>query len=393
MSRMIAPEISVRVSDTDDDLSVLPGSSITLDEAWSPYVQGTLVLADLPSTLLSSSSSTEYRVRLKTRVGDVLQHGSDLSEMFAGGTAAAVSAAWQGLDGADISGLPGRNWNSDSLLNPTGIDLYLYGEQAQQNEDGTWTVQVESVEARLFEQIITADLTLTSGTVSGLVSQIASTAIGESVPTPAVYKEGAVPPGLDSSAPENPVVPYLAGDRPWETLDGILKWSNLRMLPGAIVDADWTAGGEVSISDDLNLISGTLAEDRSQWARRILVLFDRSRTLAGRPAYIYDGLAPDEFGTPATEKTLPVQLEIGSPFPAGTTLAPDFVRPIRRRAVSRSRRLELQAVADYRATPRRPLDIHLDFETDYTARVQSVTFNLDDATMSLSCMDVTELIL
>jgi len=393
VTRMIASDISVRLVDGEDDLKVLPGSSLTLDEAWSPYIQGSIVLADLPSTLLSSSSNTEFRVRLKTRVGDVLQHASDLSAMFAGGTAADVSAAWQGLTGADISATPGRNWNADALLDPTGIDLHLYGESARQNDDGTWTVTVESVEARLFEQIMTADVTLTAGTVSDLVAQIGYTAIGEWVPIPDVYKEGAVPAGLDSAAPEALVVPYLAGDKPWEALDGILKWSNLRMMPGAIVDADWTASGEITLRDDLNIISGQLSEDRSQWARRILVLFDRTRTLAGRPAYIYDGLAPGEVGTPATEKTLPVQLDIGSPFPAGTTIAPDFVRPIRMRAVARSRSLQIEAVADYRATPRRPLDIHLDFETDYTARVQSVTFNLDDATMTLSCMDVTELIL
>lgn len=150
---MIVDQHEVRATTFNGaELTVLEGSTITADRAWTPHVQGSLRVAP-PDAVVTPGM--RVIIELTQRFGD-LSVTRDLSALYGGGTSATLTAAFGGDLTSDITALIiAGSWNTPPRAG-TGrrFDLMITTIAKTRND---WTLTLASCEA-LYIDALNPDL-------------------------------------------------------------------------------------------------------------------------------------------------------------------------------------------------------------------------------------------
>jgi hypothetical protein len=144
------PEARVYTS-TGDRLTVLDGSTITADRAWTPHIQGRIEIAP-PSVAMGPGK--RVIVELTQRFGDI-SISRDLTTLF-GDETGTLTEDFNGILPADMPALiAAGSWN-DPPRAGTGRRLELMVTKVRERRD-SWTLDVASAEA-LYLDALNPDL-------------------------------------------------------------------------------------------------------------------------------------------------------------------------------------------------------------------------------------------
>jgi len=313
-------------------LSVISGS-MTLDETWTPYIQAELTIVE-PADVSIVDPRNEARVVLTwtaTPLGSVVPAQSMTADL-------GVRRRRINDDGEIVMSLA-----SDEAL---AQDYALGSAQ----ELGTFPTAYEFVDAFL-----------------GLIG-------------------AEVAPGYDNVLLDEPFQFMKAGDILWSTLNPVVQQTGLRLycdearlwrLKLAPENNNEilfnTIGSDVTISQE-----DDISREDDLWGDSVVVLY-RWTDLSGTSYSNFDS-ATDSF--PPT-KTLVVEHATAYPGPGAA-------RQLLNRAQGRGQNLRATVVSDYSVRPGHQFATVDQHGTIYTGHVRSVSWNLDDDTMTIQPRDLVE---
>lgn len=373
-------------------LDILDGW-ITVDDRWSPYVQGELTIAtpSFPEDV-DPRNYPRVDVVMTQRFGPEMQHTSDLTDLWGGQVTSDITAAWGGLLTSDILALFDRSWNPD--FHPaTAVELRgLWVRSRNQLPDGQTRIGLASTEA------ILQDLKFMNGEVyqaSTLRALIREVALFDTSAFDIVVADGLddtpVQLGAFPALPDEAwsittygqsyldlFTPLLQqGDlRLWCDLDGTLRiTSNQAPLSSPGTDVEIVTSAE-------NVID----RDRDDWADAVVIEYDPNPNNSG---YQYH----DRYAPPGYSKVFYLKVNAITPF---TPFTPDpepdkypaelaYDRLIRRGHV-----MDVQLINDYSIRPRTPATLDIDPYPLLTGTVEAITWNLGTAIAALTTRELEE---
>lgn len=418
-------DIDAQIVQTGTALDV-KSASIRMEETWSPFVQGTLVVAAPDrATLASLDPRQGVRVRVTgtVRYGDskpvsalsaqwaglkvsdlttayqgktvvdvsrplftpwnVIRRGrpaSDLSRRFAGKKVSAVTAAYRGKTAAAITADYSGTWNLFGLLtNRTrSFDLMLRARVVDYVA-GTVELTLASDEAILQDVALIAAMSWTPATTSvralvaivlgycGLAALVAGTADGTVDEGAQEWKPGVKAWDYVSSAVQ------AAGLRLW--CDERRQW---HLDPGTVNNAAPTL--TLAVAQNLVAASDTISLDEDGWADAVVVTYTWTDAAGVQQVRVDVATAP---GVLVPRKVIAVErTDVVWP---GTGAAASILG----RAQGRGRQPAVRAVTDLAANPGNPVLVATPDGAIQTGYASSVEFAWPDAEMNVGTRDMT----
>lgn len=386
-------------------------ASITMDETWSPYVQGSLTTVldmDLLDALdprtgarLKVFATQEYGVSDKLSaltaahtgftmahvttawtsktIGELSawyfapfnQEGSNkldtLSSIFSGGTIAGMTTAWAGLLFSAISEKYYRSY-PDGINNNhrRGFDLTVRSRELNLNE-GTMTFQLASDEALLqdYALVQTINYSPASLDLRTIVKEVLAN-IGD-----------ALVDGTDTATVSSTAAIWTPGQTAWDYLQPLLKNVGLRLYCDE--QRMWHLISDTSILDGLvELFSvGTIKTTSEVIDRNAGEWFD---AVVIKYTYVNDlGATVTAYDTAAVENYQKVKLiEYQSAYPG-----PGAAQRILDRATARGRQQDVTAVSNYAVTPTTACTIYITGYPTLNNYIQAVTWNFPSDEMTI----------
>jgi hypothetical protein len=328
-----------------DTVIPVKDASITIDEGWSPYVQGRFT-APLQASLLASldprnKARVKFYVNQKYGLSEKL---SVLSATFGGGTIATVTAAWTGDTLADISAayftpynVSGVNYNYRR-----GFDLTLRSRtiNIRANE---MSFEVSSDEALLQDYALVSELpyTPTFFNVRSIVQYV-------------LLQIGAVlQPGIIDGTVEPDAAIWEPGQTAWDYVTPLLSATGLRLYNDEkrrwyLIDDTYTVPGTVELeaTGTITEATDTISRDDNEWYDAVVITYTFVNDL-GETIKAYDTASVEGYS-----KVL--HLEYESAFPGAGA-----AQRILDRAITRGRVNGVEAVSDYRVTPAQAYTLEL----------------------------------
>lgn len=370
-------------------LSVQPTGYLTLDDSWAPYVQGRLtVTTPTDPTILDPRDLPEITVTLRQRFGDGLQFTSDLTDLFAGGTTAAITTAWAGLLTSALTNLIGE-WNG-SRIAATSLVATLYITEATHRSDGTTDLTVAGGEHR--PQQLRSALRLAPSVPLSAPAEWAVTTIRDLFP---YMSPGTLAPGdVDAIVPPASMAalfgapPAVPSQDQWAPLQAFATLNDLRLWchPDGIfrLTPRWEAvPGTVNLDNPISA-SEKISRLDDTWADGVIAAYLPDPDYPDRGRYISS--------SGAATKVAYVELDIITPYD-GVTDVPNVANTIRDRMDSRGRTLEVTHVARFNTAPNMAITIDqpaLGWLPASTGVVDAVTFDLDTKRMRVTIRELQE---
>lgn len=389
--------------------------SVRVDETWSPYCQATVVVA---TNAMPYSPDPRFPLflglRLQQDFGDLIYNyeitadfGGDVSAITAayGGDVSDITRAYSqpwnifetGLPistvtaayGGDVSALTAANlmevWRMSDFLHSAGtfnpapstiFDGYLMLRSVVKDYlTGETTLELSSHEAMLIDSIGY----MTSPTNYSSLRDIINYVLMDSIGPFAQLQPGAA----DKLYSPAYGFEWLPEQTAWDILDALVKQAGLVFYCDE--KGDWyleTAGGTsgtLYLKDDDNITTLSSRIDRNA-----ANFFDLARIeyryQDGTPS-IYDAYGASGFDISKDRYFLLQDI----PYP-GSGAALSLVQ----RAVTRGEIFEVEAVSNYNARPRQEMTIDVTDEPTKTAVIQSITWSLPSARMSIDIRDLQE---
>lgn len=378
--------------------------TITLDEAWTPYVQ-----ADITVALPASLSPFDPRVTPVPRVVvTAVQEFTDsdavsvFTAQFGGGTVAALTAAYGAGTIAAITAARNRPWKSgQSRRGPVRVfDLGIRSRTI--TPDNTLTISLASDEAILQDIAPVAgppvndEGPIGSGRIEGGSLGFVVTTILESIFTSpnialitadanlTAFVDGPYSPGFPTSG-----IAWPAGVTAWDFLDtfvqiaGARLWCDESRVWHVTVAPDNTSDSiAIAASDNLTDFADEVSRD-GEWFDAVVIRYKWTKT-NGAPGIGYDNaiLTPGDWS-----KTYVVDRDLG-------TQSNSFYPPAGAAALLLSqvgalgRRIDLTAVNDFAASPGAALTATLPGGT-LTGRLASVAWSLETREMRVTTRNMS----
>jgi hypothetical protein len=401
--------------DTVSPISV----NVTVDEAWSPYVQATAVIRneDLPSWA-DPREGIFVGLRLQQDFGDLL-YVRDLTEAF-GGSVAAITAAYTPVRLRDITRDFTQPWNVFEPGLPLSTITAAYGGDISQwtsagfgdiwvmsdflHEEGSFnpapstvfeanlmlrtvekdyvsgqtTLRLESHEsflqdARRFKFLPAFGTSFTS--LRDLINYTLSGVVGAELTLEPGLADYTFSPALDYN--------WKPEVTAWDYIDSVVKQANLVFYcdeagkfrleePEAVL-------GELTLTDDSNItaLKTVIDRDNPRFFQYAFIEYRNENVITGGDA---DGSASTYskhayFVKDSTETPL---------FGAAFALVS--------RGSTRGEIFDVEAISDYNARPRQTLTIDVEGEPLRTAIIQSINWALPADRMTLEIRDIEEVI-
>jgi hypothetical protein len=269
---MIVAQHEVRATtSTGLELTVLDGSTITADRAWTPHVQGRLEIAPPASYV---GPGRRLTVELTQRFGS-LAITRDLSDLYGGLTTAALTTQFGGDTTADITALiTASAWNDTSRA-ATGRQFELMVTKSTKRLN-SWSLEVASCEA-LFIDALNPDL---SGSNEAIARQLegpdtpsmvrsaffSSNTCGHHIAGgyPTLTAPVSLVEGRTAGLSTPLVIEPLANI--WATVMGVLVSVGQRLYSRGdwaliLTEQNPETAGEITVEPGVNLIDWELAEE------------------------------------------------------------------------------------------------------------------------------------
>ena len=352
-------------------------ASITLDNSWSPYIQGTITIPIPDSTTLDAldpRNQPRVQLFLTQDFGDSLEV-SYFTGLFSGLTVAAMTAAYTGLFLSAMTARFFLPWNGALVIPSTRRDLNLSVRgRSIDHRDGEVTLTLSSDEGFL------QDYALVSETIYRPEFTQVKTAV-----TYALSKIGAQLQTTTLDGSINPdAAAWLPGHSAWDYLVPLLTATELRLYCDEnrfwyLVPDNATVEGTLVLSDQSTIILGTDDITRDgDWFDAVVVQYNYLDTVTGLTSIVYD--AADN-GNPTKVNTIVYETFYPGPGAAARILA---------RATGRGRQQSVTAVNDYTVTPGQEARIKLPGTLETVGSVRSVVWTLPGDTMSIEASGLIE---
>lgn len=352
-------------------------ATVGLDEAWSPFVQGSLTIG-VPSAELLATLDPRDKVRMRLFLEQSFgesQTVAHLTDLFGGGTIASMTTAWTGEFLFSLSALWFTPWNSFGVRSTTRRDFYVgVRSRVIDHVAGTVTLDVSSDEAYLQDYALTSTLTYAPGT--GTVRAAAADALA---------RIGAhLQAGTADGAIEVASSKWLPGQTAWDYLSPLVQKAGLRLYcdeKGAfwLVDSDYTEPGQTTLTytGTLKTAEDTVDRNANNWFDAVVIRYKWTDAL-GASQTAYDIAAEPDFSKVNT-------LEYDTEYPgAGAAQA------VLNRALAKGREQSVTAVSDYSVSPSQAVSIALPDTLTQTGYVASVSWQFPGDEMNISTRGLIE---
>lgn len=392
-------------------------AQVTVDETWSPYVRATVVV---PTNLMPYSPDPRYAVfmglRLQQDFGDLV-YNYELTADF-GGDVSNITAAFTPVSIASITRRYARPWNifeqalplstvttayapvtplkltnakltsvwkmsdflhSEGTFNPapsTIFDGYLMLRSVVKDYlAGTTTLELTSHEAILQDSIgYPSDLIFTFTSLRDIINYLLSQTIGALTQLQ--------PGAADYTYSPAYGVNWRPEQTAWDYLNALVTAANLVLYCDE--HGDWyleyagATAGDLYLKDDDNIttLSSRIDRNSSQFFDYAIVEYRNSGSL---PVYY-------SFGTSGFDISKDAYFLIENQTAPGGNPAQAMVW----RAATRGEIYEVEAISNYDARPRQNMTIDVTGEPVKTAIIQSISWSLPSARMSVDIRDLTE---
>lgn len=389
--------------------------TVTIDETHAPYVAATVVV---PTNKLPYSpdprNATFLGLRLQQDFGDLIynyeitaDHGGNVSNITAafGGDISDITRAYSrpwnifetGLPistvtaayGGDVSNLTAADlmevWRMSDFLHSSGtfnpapstvFDGYLMLRTVEKNYiNGETTLELTSHEAILLDSIgYPTDLFFSFTSLRDIINYVLQNTIG-------VFTQ--LQPGTaDYTYSPAYVFAWLPNQTAWDVLDVLVKAANLVLYCDEA--GNWylneagSTSGDLYLKDDDNITTLTSRIDRNSSN-----FFDYAVVEYVQPN---DVVSYDTFGTSGFDISKDAYFKIEGINDPGGNAAQALVW----RAETRGEIYEIEAISNYDTRPRQTMTIDVAGEPIKTAVIQSLTFSLPSARMSVDIRDLQE---
>ncbi|MFD6091321.1 hypothetical protein ACFWGN_04275 [Oerskovia sp. NPDC060338] len=351
------------------------GGEVTLDESWSPYVQGTVQIP-LPAQEVLDAIDPRVDARVRLTLRCVFGEPWPVSALTAdvGGSVAASTAAGAGSVAA-VTARYARPYNLAGMRPSTRRRLNL-GVRSRPVDRlaGTVVLTLASDEALMQDY--------------GLVSTVAiapdAPTVREAVLLVLSRVGGVLAPGAQDAAIEADAAAWTPGTSGWDYLTPLVQAAGLRLWcdeGGAwqLTQPLAPAPGALAFSTSTNLtrLEDTIDRDAGLWYDAVVVIY-RWRDGAGTEQTRYDVA-----GLPRPRRTYTVTFE--RPFPG-----PGAAAALLARARGRGRVYAPSAVSDYSATPGQVATITAPGAPIQTGMASRVSWSLDEDTMQVRTRDLID---
>lgn len=390
---------------------------VKVDETWSPYCQATVVIPTTAApSWLDPRNATFLGLRLQQDFGDLI-HNYEITADF-GGDVSSITAAYAG-DVSDITRAYSKPWNifetslpistvtaayggdvsnltaadlmevwrmsdflhSDGTFNPapsTIFDGYLMLRSVVKNYvTGETTLELTSHEAILQDSIgYPSDLIFTYTSLRDIINYVLATSIG-------VFTQ--LEPGT-ADATYSPA--YGFNWRPeqtgWDILNTLVTAANLVLYCDEagkwyLQESGATTGALVlSDTDNITTLSSRIDRNSEAFFDYAIVEYRNEGSLP-----VYKSFGTSGFDISKDRYFLVENVE-APPAPDNAAQAMVW------RAVTRGEIFEVEAISNYDARPRQNMTIDVTDEPTKTAIIQSISWALPSARMSIDIRDLTE---
>lgn len=391
---------------------------VTADETHAPYILATVVV---PTSSLPFSPDPRYAqfygLRLQQDFGDLIynyeltaDYTGDVSNITAafGGDVSDITRAYSkpwnvfeaGLPistvtasyGGDVSNLTAADlmevWRMSDFLHSPGtfnpapstiFDGYLMLRSVRKNYlSGETTLELTSHEAILLDSIgYPSDLAFAFTSLRDIINFVLADTIGALTQLQPGASDWTYSPAYEFL--------WLPNQTAWDILDVLVKAANLVLYCDE--KGDWylepayATSGDLYLKDDDNIttLSSTIDRNSGNFFDYAVVEY---RNEGSVPVYKNFGVS----GFPISKDAYFLIENIAAP--ASGNAAQSMVW----RAVTRGELYEVEAISNYDARPRQNMTIDVTGEPVKTAIIQSVSWSLPSARMSLDIRDLQEVI-
>jgi hypothetical protein len=362
-------------------------ATVTLDEGWSPYVQGDLlcVIPD-PDTLALLDPRTDPPPRLWLDLVTAYVIAARVAQItldYYGRTLAALSTKYTGRKLSAISADYGTAYNTGVVLPPVTrrFDVHVRSRTTDL-VTGELRLTVASDEQLMqdYAQLFATPSTPATNTVRDAVALV----LAYTVP-------GAVLPAGPDAPIDPAAAPWGPGVYGWDYLSPLVTAAELRLWCDESrvwhLDVPFTGtGGTLALAAATNLVRAT--EDMSRdgdWYAAVYVSW-QTTTEAGTGKPLTPGAAAGRL----RGRTLAVRYP-DTPYPAGLTPSPmDTARALLTRAQTRGRVLTLDALSDYTATPGQAVTVTVPGRVVVAGMVSAVSWGFPDDEMTVRTRDLVD---
>lgn len=298
-----------------------------------------------------------------------------------------VTAAY----GGDVSNLTAADlmevWRMSDFLHSSGtfnpapstiFDGYLMLRSVEKNYlNGETTLELTSHEAILLDSIGSpTDLFFSFTSLRDIINYVLSTSIGALTQLQPGTADYTYSPAYTFA--------WLPNQTAWDILDALVKAANLVLFCDE--KGDWylqeayATSGDLYLKDDDNITTLSSRIDRNSSS-----FFDYAVVEYVQPN---DVVSYDTFGTSGFDISKDAYFKVEGVNDPGGNAAQALVW----RAVTRGEIYSVEAISNYDARPRQEMTIDVTGEAVKTATVQSITWSLPSARMSLDIRDLQEVI-
>lgn len=352
-------------------------ATVGLDEAWSPYVQGSVTIG-MPDAELMAIIDPRNKVRmrlfLEQSFGESLPL-SYLTSLYGGGTLADMTAAYGGKFLFELSALWFTPWNSFGVRATTRRDFYVgIRSRVIDHLGGTVTIEVTSDEGYLQDYALTSALTYAPGTAT------VRAAVTDALARIGAYLQAGTADGdIEANASK-----WLPGDSAWDYLSPLVQKAGLRLYcdeKGAfwLVDSDYAEPGQTQLTytGTVKAADDTVDRSANNWFDAVVIRYKWTDDL-GAQQTAYDIAAEPDF---SKVNTLDYETEYPGPGAAQAVL---------NRALAKGREQSVTAVSDYSVTPTQTVSVVLPDTQTQTGYVSSVSWQFPGDEMSVSTRGLIE---
>lgn len=352
-----------------EDWSATPISvELTLDEAWTPYVQATVVIPSNQEPDWLNPEITQYMgLRLQQDFGDIL-YVHEVTADF-GGSCSAITAGITPMKPATFTAryvhpfIPGDTTPipPSAVFNGSKLNIRSISRDFITKET---TINLASVEALLDE---------ITGFPSDLIFVYPNlrAAINSLIP-------GDLEPGAANVVTEYQIR-VLPNETYWEYIDKLVKQPNFVFYSDETgryyLDYATAVAGSLELSDQDNItaFTHTIDRDRKQYYQQVTIQWP---TISMIPQYEFTSGPGKSVFIDYTDRVRPPG--------TGTAAA------LRDRAVTRGDTYQIEALANYEARPRQAIEIDVTGMPLMSGVVQSVSWSLPAGTMAIELRDLEE---
>lgn len=344
-------------------------ASVTLDEGWAPYCQGSLEIPFDASLLTSLDPRLGGRIKIyATQSYGVSEMLSVLSSTFGGGTIASITAAWTGDLLSDISEAYFTPYNTSGVNYNyrRSFDLSL---RSRTIDPAAATISLElSSDESLLQDYALVD-TIPYVPTFFNVRQIASEVLNR---IGRVLVDGTTDGTIAPDAAE-----WVPGQTAWEYIQPLAQSVGLRLYSDEsrrwyLVEDNAVTPGLVELEATGTIVdaSDSISRDDNLWFDAVVITYRWTNDL-GETVLAYDTAQAATFS-----KVAHFEYESAYPGAGGAQAILD-------RAQTRGRVNEVSAVSDYRVTPTTACEVTLPDLPIQMGTVSAVTWNYPDDEMTV----------